>query len=66
MLLQVTVVAQVVQVKNQATNSSYTLDDGGGRFEARHWTDASQSEEDNGIRYVHRAKLAAAFSSSRS
>lgn len=51
-LVQVTVVASVVSVKNQATNSSYTLDDGGGQFEARHWTDANANEDDNGIRYV--------------
>ena len=37
--LQVTVVAQVLQINPQATNCVYILDDGTGRIEARHWVD---------------------------
>lgn len=47
---QITVVGQVVQVKHQATNSTYIIDDGSGRFEARHWNDANAGEDDRGIK----------------
>ncbi|EKM55343.1 uncharacterized protein PHACADRAFT_173451 [Phanerochaete carnosa HHB-10118-sp] len=46
----ITVVGQVVQVKSQTTNSTYTLDDGTGRYEARHWNDANAGEDDKGIK----------------
>jgi len=42
---QVTVVAQVVSIQIQTTNSVYWLDDGSGRIEARHWMDASNPED---------------------
>ena len=35
------VVAQLVSIKAQATNTVYYLDDGTGRMEARRWRDAS-------------------------
>ncbi|KAL4077090.1 hypothetical protein V8B97DRAFT_1380730 [Scleroderma yunnanense] len=38
---QVTVVAYIVSVQSQATNSQYVLDDGTGRIEARRWIDSS-------------------------
>ncbi len=44
---QVTVVAQVVDIKRQATNTSYFLEDGSGPFEARHWNE-SNNDEDQG------------------
>ncbi|GJE87148.1 replication protein A subunit [Phanerochaete sordida] len=47
---QITLVGQVMQVKNQATNSTYVLDDGTGRFEARHWNDANAGEDERGIK----------------
>jgi replication factor A2 len=40
MQVQVTVVAQVTQVQQQATNCVYQLDDGSGRIEARQWMNA--------------------------
>ncbi|KAF8559772.1 replication protein A, subunit RPA32 [Imleria badia] len=48
---QVTIVAYIVSVQAQATNSQYMLDDGSGRIEARHWTDSSMEDESekNGI-----------------
>ncbi|GBE82162.1 Replication factor A protein [Sparassis crispa] len=42
---QITVVAVVVTVQVQTTNCIYWLDDGTGRFEARHWVDSSNEEE---------------------
>ncbi|KAI0306473.1 replication protein A subunit RPA32 [Multifurca ochricompacta] len=43
---QVTLVAHVVSVQKQTTNSIYMLDDGTGILEARHWSDSiSQDEE---------------------
>ncbi|THH04183.1 hypothetical protein EW145_g5715 [Phellinidium pouzarii] len=44
---QVTVVAQVISIQTQTTNSVYYLDDGTGRMEARLWADSST--EDDGI-----------------
>ncbi|KAF6755434.1 hypothetical protein DFP72DRAFT_896888 [Ephemerocybe angulata] len=41
----VSVVAQAVSIQPQATNCVYHLDDGTGRFEARHWVD--QESETN-------------------
>ncbi|EJD02488.1 replication protein A, subunit RPA32 [Fomitiporia mediterranea MF3/22] len=41
---QITVVAQVILVANQATNNVYHIDDGTGRIEARVWTDGSGDE----------------------
>ncbi|KAI0035923.1 hypothetical protein K488DRAFT_76271 [Vararia minispora EC-137] len=43
----VSLVAQVVQVKPQATNTVYWLDDSTGRIEARRWRDSGvETEED--------------------
>lgn len=42
-----TIVGQVQSVQAQTTNCVYTIDDGTGRIEARHWVD-STSEEDDG------------------
>ncbi|KAI0065399.1 replication protein A, subunit RPA32 [Artomyces pyxidatus] len=42
---QVTVVAQIVSIQNQTTNNVYVLDDGGGRIEARHWSDSTSGGE---------------------
>jgi len=42
---QVTVVAQVISIQIQTTNSVYWLDDGSGRMEARHWMDSSNPED---------------------
>ncbi|KAF5373877.1 hypothetical protein D9758_000632 [Tetrapyrgos nigripes] len=42
---QVTLVAHVVNINRQATNCQYTLEDGTGSMEARHWLEGS--EEDN-------------------
>lgn len=50
--MQITLVAHVVEVRNQATNCTYTLDDGGGRFEARHWGESSGEDDENSIKYV--------------
>lgn len=41
----VTLVAQIMSITPQATNTTYWLDDGYGRIECRHWAD-SNSEED--------------------
>jgi replication factor A2 len=38
-------VAQVISVSPQATNTNYSLDDGTGRIEARHWSDPSAAED---------------------
>lgn len=43
--MQVTIVGQVVSIQKQTTNSVYSIDDGTGRIEARHWVDSS-SEDD--------------------
>ena len=53
-LLQVTVVAQVVNISSQTTNTMYYLDDGTGRLEARVWSSDGEDndQEDNGIKYV--------------
>ncbi|KAA1471099.1 replication protein A, subunit RPA32 [Dentipellis sp. KUC8613] len=45
---QVTVVAQVISIQTQTTNSVYWLDDGTGRIEARFWSD-STSQGDNDV-----------------
>ncbi|KAI0928429.1 hypothetical protein AcW1_005676 [Taiwanofungus camphoratus] len=42
---QVTVVAQVISIQTQTTNSVYWLDDGTGRLEARHWVDSGNEED---------------------
>lgn len=42
----VTVIGQVISIQKQATNIVYSLDDGTGRLEARHWVDPSAMEED--------------------
>jgi len=42
---QITVVAQVMSIQIQTTNSVYWLDDGSGRIEARHWMDSSNPED---------------------
>ncbi|KIM87163.1 hypothetical protein PILCRDRAFT_815629 [Piloderma croceum F 1598] len=42
---QVTVVAQVMSIQVQTTNTVYWLDDGSGRIEARHWMDSSNPED---------------------
>ncbi|KIP09545.1 hypothetical protein PHLGIDRAFT_86640 [Phlebiopsis gigantea 11061_1 CR5-6] len=47
---QITLVAHVVEVRNQTTNCTYTLDDGTGRYEARHWADTSDQKEEDVIR----------------
>jgi len=41
---QVTIVGQVVFIQSQTTNCVYTIDDGTGRIEARHWIDSSSEE----------------------
>ena len=49
------VVAQVVSTKVQATNTVYYLDDGTGRIEARRWRDASMdssADPNDQIQYV--------------
>ncbi|KAJ3490229.1 hypothetical protein NLI96_g1587 [Meripilus lineatus] len=46
---QVTVVAQVLRCAAQTTNSVYTLDDGTGTIEARHWNDANEGENPEDI-----------------
>ena len=52
MHVQITLVAHVVEVRNQATNCTYTLDDGTGRYEARHWADTSDQDEGDSIKSV--------------
>ncbi|KAF9053750.1 nucleic acid-binding protein [Hymenopellis radicata] len=42
---QVTVVAQVVEIRRQATNTSYIIQDGAGPFEARHWNESNNEED---------------------
>ena len=43
-----TLVAHVVSVQKQTTNSVYQLDDGTGILEARHWPDSvNQDNEDS-------------------
>jgi replication factor A2 len=52
---QVTIVAHIVEVKKQATNTTYIVEDGTGRFEARHWNEQNSEDDDgqlNGIEYV--------------
>ncbi|TCD64659.1 replication factor A protein 2 [Steccherinum ochraceum] len=44
---QITVVAQVMSVQKQATNSVYYLDDGTGRIEARHWIDTTMEDDED-------------------
>lgn len=39
-----TIVGHVVFVQSQTTNCVYTIDDGTGRIEARHWIDSSSEE----------------------
>lgn len=41
-----TLVAHVASVQKQTTNNLYTLDDGTGRIEARHWSDALSQDSD--------------------
>lgn len=52
---QVTVVARVVSIKSQATNSVYWLDDSTRRIEARRWHDAQDSDNPGSeeIKLVH-------------
>jgi replication factor A2 len=45
---QVTLVAHVVSVQKQATNCVYTLDDGTGTLEARHWSDSTSQDGEDG------------------
>ncbi|KAF8163362.1 hypothetical protein B0H34DRAFT_320662 [Crassisporium funariophilum] len=42
---QVTVVGQVASIQTQTTNCVYSIDDGTGRMEARHWIDSSTDED---------------------
>ncbi|KAF9484720.1 replication protein A, subunit RPA32 [Pholiota conissans] len=42
---QVTIVAQVVSIQKQTTNSVYLLDDGTGKIEARHWVDSASDDD---------------------
>ncbi|KAI0054149.1 nucleic acid-binding protein [Auriscalpium vulgare] len=46
---QLTIIGQVVNIKRQATNNVYWLDDGGGRIEARHWSDSTSDGEGGGF-----------------
>ncbi|KAH8106991.1 replication protein A subunit RPA32 [Cristinia sonorae] len=45
-LSQITVVAQVMSINKQATNTVYWLDDGTGRIEARHWIDSTMEDDE--------------------
>jgi len=68
---QVTIVAQVISIQSQTTNSVYWLDDGSGRIEARHWVDSTSevdSEKWGGISenaYVRATGALKAFGSKR-
>ncbi|KAF8651484.1 hypothetical protein AX16_004782 [Volvariella volvacea WC 439] len=42
---QITVVAQVINVQKPQTNWVFTLDDGTGRMDARHWVDSTNEAE---------------------
>ncbi|KAF9004673.1 replication protein A subunit RPA32 [Cyathus striatus] len=42
---QVTLVGQIVSLQTQNTNYIYWIDDGTGRFEARHWVDTTDAED---------------------
>ncbi|KAH9063336.1 replication protein A subunit RPA32 [Lactarius vividus] len=44
---QVTLVAHVISVQKQTTNSVYQLDDGTGTLEARHWPDSVNQDSDD-------------------
>ncbi|TFY83713.1 hypothetical protein EWM64_g296 [Hericium alpestre] len=46
---QVTVVAQVVSIQTQTTNSVYWLDDGTGRMEARFWSESTSQDDGDAI-----------------
>ncbi|THH26464.1 hypothetical protein EUX98_g7719 [Antrodiella citrinella] len=43
----ITVVAQVMEIKKQTTNSVYTIEDGSGRIEARHWVDSTMEDDED-------------------
>lgn len=49
---KITVVALVRTVTPQTTNCLYELDDGTGQMQARHWVDAAQVIDDDGIKYI--------------
>ncbi|KAH8116775.1 replication protein A, subunit RPA32 [Phellopilus nigrolimitatus] len=49
---QVTVVASVISIQSQTTNSMYYIDDGTGRIEARLWTDSSAEDDDSNLNGV--------------
>jgi len=42
---QITLVAQIITINQQATNVTYLLDDGTGRIEARHWLVPSNTDD---------------------
>ncbi|TFK54782.1 replication protein A, subunit RPA32 [Heliocybe sulcata] len=42
---QITVVAHLITIQPATTNSTYWLDDGTGRFEARHWNGGDEDNE---------------------
>jgi len=46
-LAQITVVAQVMSIQKQTTNSLYLLEDGSGRIEARHWVDSTMEDDED-------------------
>ncbi|KAI6150447.1 replication protein A subunit RPA32 [Pisolithus tinctorius] len=52
---QVTIVAHIVSVQAQATNSQYILDDGSGHIEARRWKDSSVEDESEKLGIVEGA-----------
>ena len=58
MNIQLTIVAQIVSITVQTTNSVFFLDDGTGRIEARLWVDSSSEESVTSGeygKYVYRA-----------
>jgi len=53
---QVAIVGQVVSIQTQTTNCVYSIDDGTGRIEARHWIDSSSEEEGSNWRGIEEGK----------
>ncbi|ETW85830.1 hypothetical protein HETIRDRAFT_471029 [Heterobasidion irregulare TC 32-1] len=44
---QITIVGKVITIRDQTTNSLYTIDDGTGQVEARYWSDSTSQEGDS-------------------
>lgn len=55
--IQITIVGQIVSIQMHPTNHVYTIDDGTGRIEARHYVDSTSEEEGSKWRGIEYALL---------